>query len=292
MEDNAPDPKQRAEHCSLTTADDDTTTSSLSSIVSQESFRDHEECSKYDPDVTESEIDCGSEDPILLSSDSNTPFDVYVSTLVRSNETTLEQEDTPLTTPPPTRPTRRIVTFDEGMNQWYPHPDDSEERHARDFWYSREEYLRFRLFSSQLANTVTRTATSTELNRARTLIQLLTQSYAMCCASLMDSEDESSVEILTPDDQATLVHLYQTTGGPSLMGLEKIMVRSIGKDVLERRKELVAAVQEMQRGEAVPSCWQDELVNVTEEIRHSSEFLSQASILFARHVAQLHAQVL
>uniref|UniRef100_A0A7S3DRD5 Uncharacterized protein n=1 Tax=Entomoneis paludosa TaxID=265537 RepID=A0A7S3DRD5_9STRA len=181
------------------------------------------------------------------------------------------------------RKTSYRVEFDEACNLYYENElyDLSE---CRDYWCHHQEYQQYRLFCNYVVGTVTQTAESTEVNMANSFVDLIARSYRTCCSRGSPDENEcndnTDLEILSLNDYELLEQIYEETGGPLLLGLEKSICRAMSRDVLERRRELQLIVSELQEGTTFA-----DLDEVAEEIRHASQRISKPASLYARHMA-------
>lgn len=208
------------------------------------------------------------------------------------------------------------VSFDERLNVYHEYPN-SFDIHPREVWYSPQEYRDFRLFSTKLAGAFVRMAlpwrnqktTRNDRNTARLFMTLLNKSYTACCGNLdsdsntpnienENEEDSDDVDelafkkvcnLLTVQEHCALNKIYLTT--EELHGLEKMIVRSISRDIQGRRKELKLTVEEIQGGMNVRKTWpsnryEEEDGFMALEMRKSCEIVSQPSALFAQYLAQ------
>uniref|UniRef100_A0A7S3L3P2 Uncharacterized protein n=1 Tax=Amphora coffeiformis TaxID=265554 RepID=A0A7S3L3P2_9STRA len=159
----------------------------------------------------------------------------------------------------PTEPRRR-VTFCETAIEYHPNAN----RCTEDCWYSPEDLKSFKKQTANLARRIVRSPTASQQD----WIDSLVMAY------------EELVQATTAED----IHDILESGGlvetdPSLLGLEKWILRPVVHDKTTRRKHLYGFVHACNRDTTSSQSHR------TKALRKASRELSRPSRLFAHHVA-------
>lgn len=139
-------------------------------------------------------------------------------------------------------------------------------------WYTTLDYQQIKCLAQTQAKQIwTREKRNTCENSYKNTIL---RAYDLCC----EAEQETHNSILSADDQALLRDLVGKSNSRS--GLEKLCIREIAHDKKFRRGEILQTVLALQA-----SIKSGSRRSRAELVRLSSEGVSRASRLFARHMA-------
>ena len=172
----------------------------------------------------------------------------------------------------------RCVAFDEKRNVEYKNKQwSAEECHLH--WFTAVDYQDIKDFTHSQAMLVwmSEKKTTSANSYKKTILRL----YDACCAA----EQETNESILSAEDQARFTEYIGTSN--TRAGIEKLCIREIAHDKKYRRGELAQTVLALQASTTAGS-----RRSQAELIRLSSETISRASRLFARHMAVALADAL
>lgn len=165
----------------------------------------------------------------------------------------------------------RCVAFDETRNVEHANTQWSAEECPQS-WYTTLDYQQIKSLAHTQAKQIwTREKRITCENSYKNTIL---RAYDLCC----EAEQDTDNSILSADDQALLRDLFGKSN--SRTGLEKLCIREIAHDKKFRRGEVLRAVLTVQASTKAGS-----RRSRAELVRLSSEGISRASRLFARHMA-------
>eukprot|EP00977_Amphora_coffeiformis_P030102 scaffold44673_cov229-Amphora_coffeaeformis.AAC.4 len=165
----------------------------------------------------------------------------------------------------------RHVSFNKALNAVHENTQWSFEE-CRHTWYTAFEFKCIKENAQKQAKEIWKSErrNTSEDSYSKTLLRV----YDLCC----DAQQETNTSILSESDEASLATYIGKANTRS--GLEKLCIREIAHDKRFRRGEIATAILTVQATHQHGSARSQ-----AELLRRSSETITRASRLFARHMA-------
>lgn len=244
------------------------------------SFHDNEESSDSEDDEEDEVSDDSSSSLESLSSSSSAEVNA---------DTTTSASAVPTSDSGDSKLIKKSVRFNTDLNEEHANATWFEDD-VPSMWYTPSD---FRRFKCQHIKCVVFSVNKSEAKNCAPLsyTRVLGHTYDVCRSIVSELDETQGHTLLCTAEQSHLKRWAEFT--PSRVGLEKLIVKSIGRDMKIRRYELLDAMMEIQR--EVKQMEADGVkprYDVAECMKQTSQIISRPCRLFARVTAQAQSDAL
>jgi hypothetical protein len=173
---------------------------------------------------------------------------------------------------------RRVVCFDENLNESHESAGMITKQQAKDVWYTPHDVASFK---SVTKNMVREIVLADDYNKTQfSYKNMVRHAYEQCCKC----PAETDANLLTKSEEE---HLHQWTRiATNRLGLDAWTIRDIAYDRICRRRDILHVVLEIQGMDCSSLITNDDKAEI---IRRECQEISRGSRLFARHLARVSA---